>query len=112
MLRPLLAMRWIELGKGVPPMRFDLLMDGVIADQALRDELEGLVAAKRLGCEQDDFAPPPLTAALLGQELSRLENEPPVLATGQEKADLDALFKAVLADAWQGKLRGEALWRL
>jgi len=108
-LRPLLAMRWIELGKGVPPMRFDLLMDGVIADLALRGELESLVAVKRFGCEQDDFASPPLTAALVSQELDRLENEPPVCVTEQKKADLDALFKAVLAEAWPGKLYGEVL---
>jgi len=112
MLRPLLAMLWIELGKGVPPMRFDLLMDGVIVDPALRGELESLVAAKRLGCEQDGFAPPPLAAVFVSQELNRLENEPPELVTEQEKADLDALFKTVLAEAWPGKLYGGTLWRL
>jgi predicted nucleotidyltransferase len=110
-LRPLLAMRWIELGKGVPPMRFDLLMEGVLADAALRKELDGLVAAKRRGGERDGFAPPKRAAAFVGGELYRLEKEPPVLATEQQKVDLDSVFVTALAEAWPGALHGEASWK-
>jgi predicted nucleotidyltransferase len=100
LLRPLLAMRWIELGKGVPPMRFDLLMDGVIADAALRKELDALVEAKRRGGEQDGFTPPPLTEALARGEWDRLERGAPALPAEEQKADLDAVFRAALAEAW------------
>ncbi len=102
MLRPLLAMRWIEQGKGVPPMRFDRLMDGVIADAALRQELDALVEAKQWGGEQDGFTPPPLTEAFVKEELKRLEQETPALDAEKEKAGLDALFQSTLADAWPG----------
>ncbi|MCL2457405.1 MAG: nucleotidyltransferase domain-containing protein [Desulfobulbus sp.] len=101
LLRPLLAMRWIEQGKGVPPMRFDLLMDGVIADAALRKELNSLVEIKRSGGEKDSFTPPSLTAAFVNNERDRLERETPALPAEQQQANLDAMFMAVLAEAWQ-----------
>ena len=99
-LRPLLAMRWIELGKGVAPMRFDRLMDGVIDDAQLRAELDDLVERKKRGGEQDIFIPPPLVAAFVERETSRIQTNPPTLATESAKADLDTLFKTVLDQAW------------
>ncbi|MDR1489191.1 MAG: nucleotidyltransferase domain-containing protein [Desulfovibrio sp.] len=108
LLRPLFAMRWIELGKGVPPMRFDLLMDGVVADATLRQELDALAEAKRRGGEQDGFTPPPLTEAFVCGEWDRLEREIPTLAVERQKADLDDVFKTVLAAAWP---QGNVLWK-
>ena len=99
-------MRWIELGKGIPPMRFDLLMDGAISNPALRDEMDTLVEIKRQGGEQDTFTPPPLTAAYVAGELLRLEKEPPTLSTEQEKADLDGIFRTTLGTAWSTKSFG------
>ena len=104
LLRPLLAMRWIEHGKGVPPMRFDLLMDGVITDGALRNELNALVETKRRSSEKDGFTPPPLTAAFVREEWERLERETPSLAVAGQKADLDEVFLATLEAAWPGRL--------
>ena len=101
MLRPLLAMRWIEQGLGVPPMRFDLLMDGVITDEALRQELDTLVEAKRQGDEKDEFIPPFLVNAFATAEWERLQQGAPPLASEQQKADLDTLFREALMEAWQ-----------
>jgi predicted nucleotidyltransferase len=112
LLRPLLAMRWIEHGKGVPPMRFDLLMDGVVTEAALRNELNTLVEIKRWGGEQDGFTPPPLTEAFVRDEWNRLERETPALVFEQQKADLDAIFKTVLADTWPSWLHGGIPWKL
>ena len=111
LLRPLLAMRWIELGKGVPPMRFDRLMDGVIVDAALREELDALVEAKRQGGEQDGFTPPPLTDAFVSGEWNRLEQSAPTLPTERQKADLDAVFRVTLADAWAKCSAGAIVWK-
>lgn len=33
--RPLLAVRWIDAGKGMPPMRFAELVAGTVDDRAL-----------------------------------------------------------------------------
>jgi predicted nucleotidyltransferase len=111
LLRPLLAMRWIEQGKGVPPMRFALLMDGVIAGDALREELDALMEIKRRSGEQDGFTPPPLTEAFARGEWERLERETPALAAEQHKADVDAVFNATLAAAWPDWPQRSALWR-
>lgn len=50
-LRPLLAVRWIEAGKGVPPMRFDQLVAGTVDDADLLDEIAQLLHAK---CEASE----------------------------------------------------------
>jgi predicted nucleotidyltransferase len=110
LLRSLLAMRWIEQGKGTPPMRFDALMNGVVAEADLRKELDALVEAKRRGGEQDGFTPPPLTEAFVGAEWERLERETPSLAAERQKADLDAVFNAVLAEAWTDWPQRSTLW--
>lgn len=52
-LRPLLAVRWIESGQGVPPMRFDRLMAGTVTDAALRAEIDALLALKRRSGEAE-----------------------------------------------------------
>ena len=99
-LRPLLAMRWLEYGNGVPPMRFDLLMDGVVVHPELRDDLEALVAAKKRGGEKDDFVPPPRVAAFVEGELDRVRNNPPALPDERDESGLDNLFRLVLTQAW------------
>lgn len=99
-LRPLLAMRWIELGNGVPPMRFDLLMDGVIRDVALREQLNALVRQKKFGAEQDGFRPPSIVTAYVESELKRLHGNPPELLSEHQKVELDDIFRASLDAAW------------
>ena len=53
-LRPLLAVNWIEAGKGVVPIEFDTLVDGTITDNALLAEIGELLAIKRAGSELDE----------------------------------------------------------
>lgn len=47
MLRPLLAVRWVEAGKGVPPMRFTELLAGSELDAPLRQEIDDLLERKQ-----------------------------------------------------------------
>lgn len=100
MLRPLLAMRWIEFGRGAPPLRFDRLVEGTVDDVPLRRELDTLVERKRQGREQDAFTPPPLAAAFMESEWRRLRENPPPLPREHQAADLDTVFRAALAAAW------------
>lgn len=46
-LRPLLAVRWIEAGKGAPPMRFDHLVAGTLHQPELLAEINTLLDLKR-----------------------------------------------------------------
>lgn len=93
-------------------MRFDVLMDGVVAEAALRKELDALVEVKRRGGEKDGFTPPPLTEAFVRSEWGRLEREVPALAAEHQKADLDAMFKATLAGVWPYWPHSGIPWKL
>ena len=52
-LRPLLAARWVEAGKGVPPMRFAELLAGSELCAPLRAEIDGLLEIKQRAGEAD-----------------------------------------------------------
>ena len=56
-LRPLLAARWIEQGRGVAPMRFQDLVDALVTEPALRDAIADLLARKRRALESEQGAP-------------------------------------------------------
>jgi predicted nucleotidyltransferase len=45
-LRPLLAAQWVDEGRGMPPMRFAELVDGLVNDMALHEEINALLAIK------------------------------------------------------------------
>ncbi|NHB88044.1 nucleotidyltransferase domain-containing protein [Photorhabdus tasmaniensis] len=55
-LRPLLAVRWIEAGKGVPPMCFDVLLAETVKDATLMQEIQTLLAIKR-NADETDYGP-------------------------------------------------------
>ncbi len=50
-LRPLLAVRWIESGRGIVPMEFERLVEAMVEDPALRRAIDALLARKRSGSE-------------------------------------------------------------
>lgn len=52
-LRPLLAARWVDEGRGMPPMRFADLVDTLVQDPALREEINALLAIKMQAGEAD-----------------------------------------------------------
>ena len=52
-LRPLLAIRWIEAGKGVVPTEFDCLVDALVPTGNLRSAIGDLLERKKAGLERD-----------------------------------------------------------
>lgn len=79
-LRPLLAVRWIDLGLGRPPMTFaDLL--STVNDAALLDEVATLLALKR---NAGEAAYGPRRPALHAFIVAELEREVPVLPRTRE----------------------------
>ena len=99
MVRPLLAMHWLELGLGLPPMRFDLLADAVVQDVALRQELERLVELKKSGVEQERFVPP-ATISLWAESLMPAPDFQPALSASRAAVDWNALFCELLREVW------------
>ena len=100
-LRPLLAVRWIESGRGVVPMEFERLVEAMVTDTALRQAIDTLLARKRTSPE---LGQGPRIAAISefieaeiaghGSNLGAGVEPPPSLET------LDLLFRTVLEEAW------------
>ncbi len=91
-LRPLLACLWIEEGKGVAPMRFQDLVNGLITEQPLRDAIDALLRVKRSVNESEYGQPLPAINAFIERELMRLEGAQPPVAGRVDFAVLDDLL--------------------
>lgn len=98
-LRPLLAVRWIEAGKGMPPMRFASLLAGSDLEAPLRAEIDELLALKQRAGEAQYGAQRPLLHAFIGDELARGEIADALPESRSGKvSDLDALlYQTVMA---------------
>lgn len=101
-LRPLLAMNWIERSLGVVPTDFNVLVDRLVTEPSLRTEIERLLAAKRAGTELDRGPRIELISRFIESELNRWE--------GQKIAshrlvdftnELDGVFRESLAEVWR-----------
>ena len=101
-LRPILAVKWIEQGKGIVPTEFDKLVDGVVTNPALKQEIAALVGKKRRG-EELDYGPRiDLISEFIEQELERHDHA----RFDHEKQyapmeELDGIFFAVLKEVWR-----------
>ena len=100
-LRPLLAVRWIEAGRGPVPTPFADLVAAVLPEGTIRGELDALLGAKRAGGETDRGPRLPALNAFIERELERLA---PALRTFARPEDdpesLSALFRYALATLW------------
>ena len=99
MLRPLLCMRWIESGHGIPPMRFDHILEIVVPDAVLKAEIQSLVERKRGGKEKDRFTPPS-SVARYEDEIIQSMTEPTARVSGRQRNELDLIFREAVDIAW------------
>ncbi|MFJ4142827.1 nucleotidyltransferase domain-containing protein [Pseudomonas sp. NPDC089734] len=92
-LRPLLAVRWIDQGRGRPPMTFaDLL--ATVDDPTLLAEVDELLALKR---NADESAYGPQRPALHAFIMAELERPVPTLSrTHEDTALLDDYLRAMV----------------
>ena len=101
-LRPLLAMRWIDQELGPVPIEFQKLIDATVHDTRLRVALDDLIAAKRAGAELDRGPRIPEISDFITAELARLENTASDRADpGREGVRLSELFRSTLNEVWQ-----------
>jgi predicted nucleotidyltransferase len=100
-LRPLLAIAWIERALGPVPTEFDRLLERIVEPSELRDSIQRLIEQKRRGMELG-FAPRiPLLSDFIERELARLEDRN--LQSSRAPAPLeplDRLFRDALESAW------------
>jgi hypothetical protein len=102
LLRPLLAIRWIQLGLGIPPTEFDRMLEPTIESDELLSEINALLDAKRSGRELDLGPRIELIHSFIEEELRRYEaaggfgkGRP---AKGVEK--LDSVLRETAEMAW------------
>ena len=100
-LRPILAMNWIERGWGVVPTDFNILVDKLALEPLVAKEIANLLAAKRAGAELDRGPRIEALSRFIVTELDRWEknsviHQKPPINSGR----LDELFQATLTNAW------------
>lgn len=101
-LRPLLALRWLELGLGPVPMEFAKLVEQTLDDRPLRQAVDGLVVAKRAGVEMDEGPRIPIISDFTDREIARFENLAAALPKQETpSAALNQLFRATLNEVWK-----------
>lgn len=101
-LRPLLAIQWIEAGRGIPPTGFSQIIVGLNLSAEMKLAIANLVERKRAGNETDKGPKIALLSDFIESEITRLENARPTLTdSGVSSAGLDAFFRASLQMVWQ-----------
>lgn len=96
-LRPVLAAKWIEQGRGTAPMVFEQLVEALVADAALKRAIGELLEFKRRVPESETGAPIPEIQEFLARELVRLESVAPARSEPADGAVLDRLLFEVVA---------------
>jgi len=100
-LRPLLAVRWLEQGRGPVPCAFDALLVTIADRPRLVALIRELVERKRAGDELDAGPRIPELSAFLDAELERLGASPLALEPQRMPLEpLNALFRQALAETW------------
>ncbi len=74
-LRPLLAIRWIEAGRGVVPMEFETLLAAVDGEQDFKLAVSGLLERKIKGEELDRGPRLPEISDFIDREMGRLDDK-------------------------------------
>lgn len=101
-LRPLLAINWLEQGLGVVPTEFKVLVDNTVESSALKAAIEALVTAKEQGQELDDGPRIPVISDFITAEIARLEDKQFTDgSTPRSTGTLNELFRDALREVWR-----------
>ncbi|AZK61226.1 nucleotidyltransferase domain-containing protein [Pectobacterium versatile] len=92
-LRPLLAVRWIEAGKGMPPMRFSQLLAETVDDPHLLAEIHQLLEIKQRSGEAEYGPRREVIHAFITQMLNDADS--PAMLPDSKAAD-DTMLDALL----------------
>ncbi|MDP3654429.1 MAG: nucleotidyltransferase domain-containing protein [Rhodoferax sp.] len=100
-LRPLLAVRWLERYGTAAPIEFSTLLEGIAGEPALLKAIDALLELKRNSPELGLSPQIPEIHAFVERELERLESVVPARADRMEVVpQLSDLFRQVLCEAW------------
>lgn len=100
-LRPLLAVQWIEKELGVVPTEFESLLTTLVQDRELIEIIRDLLKRKSRALESEYADAIPVLNAYLENEIARLEGSQ--FSKKDKQADpenLDRYFRAKLVEVW------------
>ncbi len=100
-LRPLLAIQWIEQGYGVAPTAFGTLVERLITSPTLKTAIDALIEQKRAGTELGEGPRIPAISDFIEAEIARHEAQEARYKTNAPPYEvLDGLFRETLGDVW------------
>ena len=101
-LRPVLAVQWIERGYGVAPTEFQVLVEKLVPEGKLRDAIDDLLAKKRTGAELDRGPRIDVLSDFIERELARTDRPPlDVPARRPSSGELNILFRNAIDESWR-----------
>jgi predicted nucleotidyltransferase len=103
-LRPILAINWIEQGYGVAPTAFGTLLEQIVPKGSLKDEINKLIEQKSIGAELDYEDRIPVISGFIENELTRLEaSQKEYVNNPAPVSILDDLFRHALDQVWSSR---------
>jgi uncharacterized protein len=99
-LRPLLAIKWIEESSDVVPMQFGVLVQDILPNGELRDQIETLIERKKLGDELKREPRIDVISDFIESEMTRLSSK--VVKRREEKPSmehLNSIFREILSQS-------------
>lgn len=107
-LRPLLACKWLEMFKTLPPMEFRALLEAQDLDSDLKQEIELLLERKIRGDELDLEPRIEILNQFLESHIEYFEEYVKGLADKDvtDTAELDCLFRESLKEVWKSMCFG------
>lgn len=104
-LRPLMALKWVESGFGFAPTDFNIMVEKLNLPSSVRDVIHRLLENKRSGDELGMGDRIPVISDFIRGEFAHWENtklleHPPIT----NKPDLDGFFRESIRKAWMNKL--------
>lgn len=100
-LRPILAVNWIDAGRGVVPTEFYKLVDALVQEDELKQAIDDLIRDKKKGFESTTGPRIPVISDYIESELQRLQaKRPEAMKPGHDVGLLNQLFQRHLAEAY------------
>jgi len=100
-LRPILAMKWIEEERGIVPTDFNIAVEKLTLAAELKEAIAKLLESKRAGDELDKGEKIPAISNFIESELGRWENsEIPKSVVASNGSKLDEFFRESIKEVW------------
>ena len=100
-LRPILAMKWIEEERGIVPTDFNVTLEKLPLSGELKQAVADLLESKRAGSELDKGEKIPVISDFIERELVRWEtSEIPKSVVASHGDRLDEFFRESIEEVW------------